>query len=111
LAVLQLLSALVLLGTGATMALISGSTGFLGIIFVMVGGVLLLFGLIELVIFYGLWMGKKWARFLAIVFSVLGLLFNLLGLVGGSVLSLAGLVLAILILYYLYQPQVKAFFA
>jgi uncharacterized membrane protein (DUF2068 family) len=111
LAVLQLLSALALLAGGATMALLSTETGFFGIIFVIAGGILLIFGLIELVIFYGLWTGKKWARFLAIIFSVLGLLFNLLGLVGGSIISLVGLILAFLILYYLYQPQVKAYFA
>jgi hypothetical protein len=43
--------------------------------------------------------------------GLLGLLFNLVGLVGGSITALVGVLLSFLILYYLFQPQVKAFFA
>ena len=93
------------------MAFLGGSTGIFGIVFVAVGAVMLLIGLIELIIAYGLWAGKGWARFIAIIFAVLSLLFGLLGTIGGSISSLLVLLLSLLILFYLYRAPVKAYFA
>ncbi len=111
LAVLEAISALILLVTGAGIAFLGGSTGIFGFIFVIVGGIMLLIGLFELVIAYGLWAGKGWARVIAMILAILSLLFGLIGTIGGSITSLLVLVFSLVILLYLNQSQVKAYFA
>jgi uncharacterized membrane protein (DUF2068 family) len=99
------------LAGGAGIVFLGGSTGIFGFIFVIVGAIMLLIGLVELVIFWGLWTGKSWARFLAIIFAILGILFNLMSVVGGGLTAIVGLLIGVVILWYLFQPQVKAFYA
>ena len=83
--------------------LISLLVGFIGI-------GLLLAGLIGLVVGWGLWTGKGWAWWLTVILEALGLLSGLIGIAMGDPSSLIGLLIAALILWYMFKPHVKDFF-
>ncbi len=88
-----------------------GIGGIFGAVFAVVGVVLLIFAVLAFLVAWGLYSGKGWARFIAIILAVLSLLIGLVGLVSLSWTSVVQLLIAIVILYYLFQPRVKAFYA
>lgn len=75
-----------------------------------VGGAALVVGLFAILVGWGLWSGKEWAWVLAIVLYALGLLFSLISLVGQPIRAVIGIVVYVLLLWYLFRPGVKAFF-
>ncbi|HSC78507.1 MAG TPA: hypothetical protein VLB32_08080 [Candidatus Acidoferrales bacterium] len=131
LAVLEFISAgafiliglLLLVGGGMLGAMGGGGEGsgvmaVLGTLGAVAGVVVLVLAAIPLAVGIGLWKLKNWARILAIVFSGLGVVSNLFGVIGGvstgEMVSLSsgviGLGVNILILWYLFQPHVKQAF-
>lgn len=83
------------------------------LISLLVGGLgigFLLAGLIGLVVGWGLWTGKGWAWWLTVILEALGLLSGLAGIAMGDPTSLIGLLIAALILWYMFKPHVKDFF-
>ena len=78
------------------------TTAFLAVI----GIVLLFIAIIGFIMTWGLWAGKKWARTITMILSVLGLLVALFSLPG----SLISMLLHLLVLYYLTRPHVKAYY-
>ncbi len=110
--VLYMVLAVILLAGGAlilaggVMSDIEGSTllGELG------GGALLVFGLIVLVIGAGLYRGWKIMWYLGVLFAVIGALFSLISIVGGSVPSVVPLAITLIIIWYLFRKNVKSFF-
>lgn len=84
-------------------ALLSLLVGVLGIVFLVAG-------LIGLVVGWGLWTGKEWSWWLTVVLEALGLVSGLAGIVMGDPTSLIGLLIAALILWYMFKPHVKDFF-
>jgi uncharacterized membrane protein (DUF2068 family) len=78
---------------------------------IIVGGFLVLLGLIGLFVTWGLWTGQGWARIIAIILAVLGLIVTILGAIGLEPISIIGLLINIVILWYLFQPHVKAYYA
>lgn len=75
-----------------------------------IGAVLIIIGLIYLVLAYGLWTGKDWARVISLILAGLGAVLSLLSLLRGGVVAIITLLLDVLIVYYLTRPNVKAFF-
>lgn len=73
---------------------------------VFFGSVPLLIGIVGFVVAWGLWTGQGWAWTLAVVVAVIGIILELFGLP----YSLPGIVINGVIVYYLWQPHVKAFF-
>lgn len=71
-----------------------------------VAAIALIFGALYLVVAYGFWMGAGWSRWLAIVLSILGIIGGVIALPGGIV----PIVIYGVIIWYLMQPYVKAFF-
>jgi hypothetical protein len=73
---------------------------------------------IFLLLGFGLWKLKNWARIITIIFEVIGVLFSLLGLIGifahfsiGSLIwTLFWIAIYCLIIWYLLKPDVKAAF-
>ena len=111
------------------MAIIIPAGVITGLLAVLVA-VLIIFGLVGLVMAWGLWTGKTWAWWLTIIFNGIGALGNLgsLGLslfrfIGmlrhpGAMIGLAVPVIShiislginLLIIWYFFRPHVKAFF-
>ena len=122
LAVLETIGALVLLALGAMVVLLGAAVlvaiglgeASLGValseIVVFVGGFILLLGVIELVIAWGLWKGQGWAWTVALIVAVLGIIGGVIAIVSGSLYNIVTLAIQVIIVYYLYRPEVKAYF-
>jgi hypothetical protein len=117
LGVLLALVALAAIGLGGLAGGIIGSSGVeggaaaagilagLGFIF---GIISLLLAILYFAIAYGVWKGRGWAWMLGVVVSIIGIVFGVLGLSGGvSVSNLISLALPIVVIYFLWQPDVK----
>jgi len=108
-AVLQLLGSLALLFAG--LGLLVGGSLIAGYELGIAGGAfILLFAIIGFVIFLGLWRGRSWAWYLMLIFTLISVLGMVGTLVMGSIPSILGVVVDIVILYYLFRPNVKSFF-
>ncbi|MBS7287319.1 MAG: DUF2127 domain-containing protein [Candidatus Freyarchaeota archaeon] len=73
----------------------------------------IIIGIIDLIIAWGLLSLKGWARILAIVFAILSLLGGIMSLFPLSLTSIIGIILIIInivILWYLFKPEVKSAF-
>jgi hypothetical protein len=76
-----------------------------GIVF---GVIIILIGLLYLAIAYGVWKGRGWSWMLGMVVSIIAIVFGVLGLSGGvSLGSIISLALPIIVVYFLWQPEVK----
>lgn len=89
----------ILAGLGGLAAIASGL--FLSMF--GIGFVIVIFGLIEFAVAYGFWVGAPWGWWLGIIGAALDII---------SIFSLNvfGLVIGIIMLYYLTRPHVKAWF-
>ncbi len=113
LAILEIIAGILMfLGAAGMMVLASmgSAVPMAGIVFgvfaVIMALVLVILGIIAFILAYGLWNGKGWAWWLAIIFSVISIIVNILSLPGGII----GIIIAVIILYYLTRPHVKEFF-
>jgi len=96
------LSAGILISTVGT--LIAGLFGLVA------GVVIVILGLIDIVFGIGCFMGWPWVWILCIILAVVHLLFGIAGLFTSGFSSLIGIIITGIILYYLFQPNVKAWF-
>jgi len=90
-----------------------GDIPLLGVILAMGGAIALIFTIIaavEFIMAWGLLGGKGWAWTLTIVLTFLAIALGLLSLTSPSAFTLIGLAMNALIVYYLFRPNVKAFF-
>jgi uncharacterized membrane protein (DUF2068 family) len=114
LAILQVLASLaLLLGGLAVMAaggLVVSPDLLPGTSALALGAALILLGLISFVIAGGLWSLKPWARTLGIIFAILVLATDIVSIVTGSLDNVAGVIIDLLLLWYLTRPGVKAAF-
>lgn len=107
--VFGLLASLALLGLGAAVS----ATGGLGGLAALAGVIVLAYSILSLVLAYGFWTLKPWAWPLGIGVQVLGIVQAVLQFMNNNsnVVSLViSLAIAGVILWYLYQPHVKAAF-
>src|SRR2546428_590035 len=128
LAILAILGGIVLLVGGAGLLAFAGlltianlsNTPLSGIdiatvqlIFSALGAVLLVLGILYLIVGIGYWGGKGWAWTLGIVVTVISLIADIVQ-IGINPVSAAGnvfgILIALIILYYLTRQHVKAFF-
>ena len=67
-------------------------------------------GIASLVMWYGLFKGRGWARTAAVVLSIIGIVMSVVSIVTGNLGSIVSIIINGVILYYLYRPHVKAYF-
>lgn len=113
LAIIEVVMGLIWLGSAAAILTAAGAAFFLPFVGLFVGGVLVMFaviavilGLASFLIAWGLWRGAMWAWSAAIILAVLGVILGLLTLPSGIIT----IIISILIIYYLTRPHVKAFY-
>ena len=87
----------------------SGSSGILGAI--LGGGFLLVLGSASILVSIGLYKGKGWSWTFLLVLSGFGAAGYLLNIVNGNKISIAGLIINVIIIYYLYRPNVRKYFS
>jgi len=106
-------------------------TEFLGVFSAVMGSVFLAMGIGYLTMFYGLLKGKGWAWLVTIVLLIIGIIIQIVSTTSGDVfnvsginkdkinsrsiiseisISIIGVVINILIIYYLFRPHVRAYF-
>ena len=84
--------------------------GFLGAGGVAVGGILIILGIISFIVAWGLLKGKAWAWTVTLILSIISLILGVVSVVAGSFGSIINIIIAAIIIYYLYRPHVKAYF-
>ena len=82
----------------------------LGILSAAIGAVLIALGIAYFVMAYGLWKGKGWAWTITLVLSFIGIVLGIASIVTGNIGAVFHLIINIIVVYYLYRPNVKAFF-
>jgi hypothetical protein len=106
--VFALLAGLALVGMGG-LAGTAGGGGFAAIL----GLLFLALGALELVLAYGFWTLKPWAWTLGIGLQVAGVVLNVLQFMNNTAnagSTVVSVVIAAAIIWYLYQPHIKAAF-
>jgi len=84
----------------------AGFGGFLAVAGAIIGGILMLIGIVNLVVAYGLFKGKSWAWMLCLIFAVISAVFGILTFPVGIVT----IIFNALIIYYLTRRNVKVYF-
>lgn len=80
--------------------------GFIGIL----GAMLIVLGIANFVVAWGLFKGKGWAWIVTIIINIITAILNITSIVAGSIGSIGGLIINGIIIYYLYRPNVKSYF-
>jgi len=84
--------------------------GLLGAGGVAVGGILIILGIISFIVAWGLLKGRAWAWIVTLILSIISLILGIVSVVAGSFGSIINIIIAAIIIYYLYRPHVKAYF-
>lgn len=91
---------------GGQMAL----AGLLGGAGIAIGGILIILGIISFIVAWGLLKGKPWAWTVTIILSIISAVMGAISLAGGNFGSIVNIIIAGVIIYYMYRPHVKAYF-
>ncbi|HEX2124775.1 MAG TPA: hypothetical protein VHF44_04130 [Nitrososphaeraceae archaeon] len=125
----------VLVIIGGVLLLLAGIAGvvvgslsisqIIGLGFVIIGAIILAVGIGYLVVSYGLLKGKRWSWTITVVLLFIGIAIDVASIIifgyftfdtdTSSFLttnsgSIAGIIISVIILYYLYRPHVKSYF-
>lgn len=85
-------------------------------LFGIMGIVFLIFAILAFLVAYGYLKGRGWSWTLSVVLMGLSILFSVIGFIasglnlGGLISMLIGIAISVIILVYLFQPGVKAWF-
>lgn len=104
--ILVLLVALAFMALGSLMELtdVLPIAGLMGAIVIM----LLLLGVFELILAYGIWNHKLWAWWILVVFGVIGVITDIFAILSGTV-SIVGMIFGIVLLAgLLHRDTIKA---
>jgi uncharacterized BrkB/YihY/UPF0761 family membrane protein len=92
----------------------------LGMIPSVIGAILLILGIVYLIVSYGLLKGKGWAWVITIIVTIIGLIIQIISaIIAGSITSsvlyglvshIVGIFISGVIIYYMFRPNVKAFY-
>jgi uncharacterized membrane protein (DUF2068 family) len=84
---------------------------FIPVRLLLVAIILLVLAVIEFMLAYGLWSGMRWAWAASLAFALLGIVFAIFSLfLRPGVGEIASLIVNLLIVYYLMQPRIHAYF-
>ncbi len=70
----------------------------------IIGGFLAIFALLDVVIGWGLWSMKSWAWMVAIILNIIGII------IGIPTADWLGIIISIIVILYLQQPDIKSRF-
>ena len=97
-AILMIISGIALLSTGAILLVVG------------IGVVPILLGIASFVMAYGLWVGKGWAWTITLIISVISIISAIVSIAFGGYGAIINIIINAVIIYYLYRPNVKAYF-
>lgn len=76
----------------------------------IIGVLLFILGIIDIFLGIGCFMGWGWVWIIGVIFMVINILVGLVILFLDVVTGLVAIIIAVIILWYLFQPNVKAYF-
>ena len=97
-AILMIISGIALLSTGAILLVVG------------IGVVPIVLGIASFVMAYGLWKGKGWAWTITLIISVISIISAIVSIAFGGYGAIINIIINAVIIYYLYRPNVKAYF-
>ncbi|QLH04204.1 hypothetical protein C5F49_01920 [Nitrosopumilus oxyclinae] len=109
LAILEIISGALAIGFGISLSVLWGVSG-MGMMDIgagamaAIGGIMVALGAISFVMAWGLLKGKPWAWTITLILTIISLIFDL------PSFNIIGLIIDVVILYYLFRPHVKAYF-
>ncbi len=74
------------------------------------GAALIIIGLAYFVVAYGLWKGLKWAWLITLIVTVIAFISEIGSIIVGNVGAVIPVIINAIIIYYLFRPNVKAYF-
>jgi hypothetical protein len=87
--------------------LVGVGLGAIGAIF---GFILFCIAIVDLLLGVGCFKGWGWVWIVGVLFMVINILFGLMSLLSSWIYGVISIIIAGIILWYLFQPQVKAYF-
>jgi len=90
--------------------LASVGAGTLAVILLALGAVVLVLGILYFAVGIGYFGGKGWAWTVGIIVTVISIVVDIVQIAFGAYSNAFGLVIGLLIIYYLTRPHVKVFF-
>jgi lysylphosphatidylglycerol synthetase-like protein (DUF2156 family) len=76
----------------------------------ILGAALIIIGLAYFGVAYGLWKGLKWAWIITLIVTIIAFISGLGSIIVGNVGAVIPVIINGIIIYYLFQPNVKAYF-
>lgn len=109
--VLAILGGIALIGIGGVAGASTGQAALFGLGAIF-GLLALATGIANLAFAYGAWTLQPWAWTLGVALQVISIALAVLAVIGGSDISgqILGVAISAIILYYLFQPTIKAAF-
>jgi len=111
LAILEIVSGAIAIAIGIFFSALWGSMGmdmmmdFGGsAVMGLISGIIVALGAVSFLMAWGLLKGKSWAWTITLILTIISLIFDL------PSMNIIGLIIDIVILYYLFRPHVKAYF-
>lgn len=105
-----IIALLAILGGIAFLVSALGTLILIPLIGIFIGSGLFILGLAYFLMAYGLWNGKSWAWTLTLILSGIGIIVGIGSIVVGNLGSIFHTIINAIVIYYLYRPNVKAFF-
>ena len=109
-AILTIIGGIGLLASGIAAVVATPFLSDMGGLSAGIGAALIVLGIAYFVMAYGLWKGKGWAWTITLVLSFIGIAFGIASIVTGNIGAVFHLIINIIVVYYLYKPNVKMFF-
>ena len=107
--ILWILGGLLMLVAGFVGGAILAVSG-LGGIRAAIGVVFFIIDIVDVLLGVGCFMAWSWVWIVGIIFSAISILIGLVSLFTTGINALFGIIISAIILWYLFQPQVKAYF-
>jgi hypothetical protein len=113
-AILMIINGIILIGSGifgvSTAGLLGTDLGALAGAIAATSSIVIAVGVASLIIAWGLITGKGWAWIVTIIISIISIIMSIIAIATGSFGSIISLIINGAILYYMYRPDVKAYF-
>ena len=104
-AILQLLGSLAMLGIGALALLAGMMIPILGFILMALGAFMIIWGIIGIILFWGLWGMKSWAWLITIIFNIISIVLGIYNFYSSGYMdytALINVIIPLIIVIYLF---------
>jgi hypothetical protein len=95
--------------TSAGVTNVEAVLDILATVLIVLGVFICIMGLVAIVVGWGFWTGKQWAWILGVILFIISIAASAVGMVWAPT-NVIGVIIDALILYYLFRPNVKAWF-